>query len=283
MKKSAILLLALALPLSAFGEAEGGRKLWFHEAGDYLATRSVQFGMPTEATTKVLTDGKRFDVTVGKRISLFDFGNHGLTRGWTVGIDGGMLASLVKYSKDGNLTFATHTFDGFFGVFAGYQSNGWVALLRMGHLSAHLVDNDPNILNAVSYSQFWNEAIVGKTFPHPDVPSNWEVHLQTSLGMNNTSVPKAKQPRASGSISGGWSWKGPDSLAVLASLNAMNPGVTGQAPTYNLFLGLGTLNRPNSTHRPFRVGLAHFSGSDFRNQFYYQKQSWTTAEVSTEF
>ena len=260
-----------------------GAKLWYRDAADYLASRSVRIGRPTEPSTKLITDGKRFDAIMGKRISLLTWGEEGPTETWSLGVDGGMLASLTRYKKNNQLTFATNTFDGFFGAYVGYLGGGWLAMLRVGHLSAHLVDSSPDILNPIIYSQFWNELIVGKSFPSLDEPSDWDLHLQGSVGSNYTSSPSAKQPRAALGLSTGWAPGGPDKIAFLLSADAFRAGVKNQKNSYSFFFGFGTLNRPESTRRPFRIGVAHFTGSDYRNQYFKDKQNWTTAEISTEF
>lgn len=260
--------------------AEGA--LWYRDAGEYLTSRSTRMGFPTDVNTKVITDAKRYDVGLGKRIPLLVWDDESLSDAWVVGVDGGMLASLTKYSRAGKLTFATNNFDGYFGAFIERGFDGWLFMFRMAHLSAHLVDNSPQILAPVSYSQFWNEIIVGKTFPEPETKSNWDLHLQGSLGLNNTSSPIAKQPRASAGVSAAYAPGGPDRLAFILSGDALNAGVQGQEATYATFLGFGTLNRPNTTHRPFRAGMAYYFGTDYRNQFYYRKQDWFTFEISTE-
>jgi hypothetical protein len=256
---------------------------WYRDAGEYLAARSVRMGIPTDANTKVITDGKRFDVSLGKRISLYHWGEQSMAETWSVGVDGGMLASLTRYHKNGQLTFATNTFDGFFGAYVGYMADGWLMLGRYGHLSGHMVDSNPDFLSPNLYSQFWGEFILGKTFPNPLVESDWELHLQSSLGFNNTSAPRAKQPRATFTAVGSYSPGGPNKIAIIASADASNPGVQGQKPTYVFFLGAGSLNRPNTTHRPYRFGVAHYAGSDYRNQYFNKRQKWTTFEISTEF
>jgi hypothetical protein len=195
-----------------------------------------------------------------------------------------MLASLVRYTSQGRLTFATNTFDGFFGIWAGFvNGDGWVTLFRFAHLSAHLVDNSPLILVPLAYSQFWNEVIVGKTFPEVRRESDWNLHLQGTLGLNNTSIPSSDQARADLLADFGYALKGPDSLALIASADALRAGVENQAWTYVFFLGAGYLSRPQTTHRPFRFGVAHFRGSDYRNQLFFQRQNWTTFEISAEF
>jgi len=282
--KTFFLCAALSL-LPSFAQAES--KPWFRSAGDYMAYRTERWGVPTDPSTKILTDGKRFDTSIGKRISLLTWGDDEFKKAWSFGIEGGMLASLYRYSNAGSLTFATRTFDGYFGAYVGFMKDGWIAMLRTAHLSAHLVDNAPELdatgKGAVSYSQFWNELVVGKTFPAPADTSNWEVHAQGSIGMNNTSTPKGRQPRASLGLSGAYALRGDGKLSVLASADALRAGVEGQANSYAVFLGLGSLNRPHSTIRPWRAGIAHFGGSDWRNQYYQRAQKWTAFEASTEF
>lgn len=270
-------------PAAARPNKAGKDKPWFRDAGEYLSSRSVRMGVPTEANTKMITDGKRFDLSLGKRISLVNWGEVSPSETWAFGIDGGMLASLTRYKKNGQLTFATNTFDGFFGAYIGYIGGGWLALLRYAHLSAHLVDSNANILSAVNYSQFWGEAVIGKTFPAPEEESNWELHLQGSAGMNHTSAPKAKQPRAAFGTTLSVAPGGPDTLALIGSADLLNAGVQGQKPSYSFFTGIGSLNRPNLTTRPWRVGLSHFAGSDYRNQYFNKRQKWTTFEIATEF
>lgn len=259
-------------------------QLWFRHAGEYLASRSTRATLPTEVSTKIITDGKRFDTSVGKRIPLFWWGEEGRHSGWAAGIDGGMLASLVRYTSGGKLTFATNTFDGYFGMWIGRAwEEGWLAMFRVAHLSAHLVDNSPRFLTPVGYSQFWNEVIVGKTFPAPTELSDWDVHLHGNLGLNNTSTPAADQPRAGLGADFGYALSGPDSLALIAAADATRAGVENQKLSYAFFLGMGYLKRPNTTHRPFRFGLAYFRGSDYRNQLYFERQNWLTVEVGAEF
>lgn len=281
MRSKSLLLLALSL-FSAPALADG-EKPWFRDAGEYLAHRSVRMGVPTATNSILLTDGKRFDANIGKRVSLFDWSEKGPANAWTAGFDAGMLASLQRYNRAGQLTFATNTFDGFFGAFIAKGLDGWLFLARFAHLSAHLVDNSPNFMNPQSYSQFWQELVVGKTFPEPAVSSDWEVHFQGALGLNSSSIPNNKQPRAAFGMSAGHSLRGVNSLAVLASADVLNAGVVGQKPSYAAFAGLGTLNRPGSTLRPFRAGVAFFRGSDYRNQNFNRSQNWTTFELATDF
>jgi hypothetical protein len=287
-----ILLLALLLgcaPCLAFASdsaeppAPSATKPWFRNAGEYIANRSLRIGIPTSPSSKILTDGKRFDVTLGKRIPLYTWEEDGPGEAWTFGIDGGMLASLVRYSNNGRLTFATDTFDGFFGAYLAKAWDGWLAMARYAHLSAHLVDNSPQILNPVGYSQFWEELTLGKSFPAPSEPSDWDLQLQGSIGLNHTSMPAQANPRLAFGASFGHALWGPDSLAVLTSADLLKAGVAEQKATYSFFLGVGTLNRPETTHRPFRAGITHFSGADYRNQFYFRKHTWTTFEVALEF
>jgi hypothetical protein len=260
------------------------RTRWYRDAGEYLASRSSRALVPTDVTTKIITDAKRFDVSVGKRIPLLTWSEEGPSDAWSFGIDGGMLASLVRYTNEGRLTFATNTFDGMFGLWAGFVSgDGWLALFRTAHLSAHLVDNSPLFLTPIAYSQFWNEVIVGKSFPETRSPSDWNLHLQGSLGFNNTSTPVADQPRATLSADFGYALHGADSFAVIASADTMRAGVSNQPLTYVFFLGMGYLSRPETTHRPFRLGVSHFRGSDYRNQLYFNRQNWTTFELAAEF
>ncbi len=215
---------------------------------------------------------------------MFRWGEDGRHSGWSAGVDGGMLASLVRYTNNGKLTFATNTFDGFFGLYIGHSTpDGWLGIFRVAHLSAHLVDNSPRFLTPIGYSQFWNEIIVGKTFPKPTELSDWDLHLQANLGLNNTSTPASDQPRAGLGADFGYALNGPDSMALIASADANRAGVMDQKLTYAFFLGMGYLKRPQTTHRPFRVGLAYFRGSDYRNQLFQERQNWLTFEVAAEF
>lgn len=257
---------------------------WFRNAGEYLSSRSTRSLAPTDVNTKIITDAKRFDVSLGKRIPLIRWAEDDLHTGWAIGVDGGMLASLVRYMNDGRLTFATNTFDGFFGGWIGFtHGSGWLAMFRTAHLSAHLVDNSPLFANPVAYSQFWNEIVIGKSFPETRRPSDWDLHIQGSVGMNNTATPRTDQPRATLGVDLGFCLSGPDSLAIITSADALRAGVLAQRDTYGLFLGIGYLNRPENTRRPFRAGVAHFTGSDYRNQLFLNRQRWTTLEVATEF
>ncbi len=275
MKKYA-LVLTLLLPQISYAQN------WYRDAGDYIAHRSVRQGLSTETTTKVLTDFKRYDTAIGKRVALLTWSEKGSATAWTAGIDAGMLASLQKYQRNGQLTFATNTFDGYFGAFIGKGVDGWNILARFAHLSAHLVDNSPNILTPNNYSQFWEELIVGKTFPNPEVASEWEVHVQANVGLNHTSVPVARQPRAGFGVSAAHLLADHESFSILGSADALRAGVDNQKPTYSFFLGVGTLNRPTLKTRPWRVGVAHFRGSDYRNQNFNQRQKITMLELGLE-
>ncbi|MGZ3654585.1 MAG: hypothetical protein ACXVCS_03480 [Bdellovibrionota bacterium] len=258
--------------------------LWYRNAGEFLASRTTRSLAPTDVSTKIITDAKRFDVSVGKRIPLKNWNTEGPTDTWSFGMDGGMLASLIRYTNQGRLTFATNTFDGMFGLYAGFiESDGWMVIFRTAHLSAHLVDNSPMFLTPISYSQFWNEIIVGKSFPDLRQESDWDLHLQGSVGLNNTSTPLTDQPRVALDADFGYALNGPDSLAVIANADALRAGVQNQAVTYEFFLGLGHIARPQTRHRPFRMGVAHFRGSDYRNQLFFERQNWTTFELAAEF
>lgn len=284
MKKIAPLaLLALAVSTLSSSPTALAEQPWFRDAGEYIAFRTTRMGDPTGTNSKIFTDGKRYDVSLGKRLSLLTWSEEGPATAWTAGIDGGMLASLARYSRNGQFTFATNTFDGYFGAYVATGFDGWLVLARFAHLSAHLVDNAPQILNPIAYSHFWEEIVVGKTFPAPNIESHWEIHAQGSIGLNHTSVPDKNNPRAGLGIDGGYAFSGPHSYALLASADLYRAGVENQKPSYRAFLGFGTLNRPGSTQRPFRAGLAHFRGSDYRNQLLAKRNNWTAFEVSTEF
>lgn len=275
----AILIMLLLSTLQSFA----AEKHWYRDSGEWIANRTTRVGISTEPTSKILSDGKRYDVTLGKRIPLDSWSEESLSESWSVGIDGGMLASLERYKNGGRLTFATNTFDGFFGAWLARAVDGTIVMLRLGHLSAHLVDNSPDILRRTIYNQFWNEIIIGQEFPNPELRSNWDLYFQGSVGLNYTSAPIQKNPRASFGISAGYCLDGPDSLAVVSSADMLHAGVIGQASSYSYFLGLGYLQRPNSTHRPFRVGATALRGSDPRNQFYANKANFTALELQTEF
>lgn len=258
-------------------------RLWFRNVGEYIANRTVRSGLANDTNTKMNTNGTRFDVSLGKRIALLKWHEHSNLAGWAAGVDAGMLASLDRFQRAGKLTFATNTFDGSFGAWVGYSDkDGWIALFRTAHLSAHLVDNNPQVTAASSYSQFWNEIIVSKSFPGPTETSEWDLQLQASVGLNNTSFPSSEQPRATGGVSYGHAFDGPDSIAWLLSADVLRPGVKGQLPTYAYFAGIGSLNRPNTTTRPFRIGVAHYTGSDYRNQYFYKTQKFTVFQVALD-
>ncbi|HEY8278867.1 MAG TPA: hypothetical protein VIH99_04545 [Bdellovibrionota bacterium] len=257
---------------------------WFRNPGEFLSSRSIRMSVPNEVNTKIITDAKRFDVSLGKRVPLLAWGEEGLYEGWAIGVDGGMLASLVRYSNNGRLTFATNTFDGTFGAFVGFTNgDGWLGMFRTAHLSAHLVDNSPRFLTPIGYSQFWNEVTIGKSFPEWRNPSSWDLHFQGTVGFNNTSAPAAQQPRGSFGMDFGHTLSGPDTLAILASGDVLRAGVVNQPVSYTFFLGLGYLNRPETSHRPFRMGVVWFRGSDYRNQLYFNRQNWVTFQLATEF
>jgi hypothetical protein len=255
---------------------------WTRDVGDYIALRTVRMGFPSDTNSKITTNGKRYDLSIGNRIPLKSWSQVFSAEGWAAGIDGGMMASLERFNRNGNLTFATNTFDGYFGGWIAYAGDGFIIMIRSAHLSAHLVDNSPDILNAVNYSQFWNELILTKSFPDPIIEANWELHFQGNFGINHTSFPKSKNPRTGFGISGGYSPWGPQGLALLASADVLKTGVQRQSATSAFFLGIGRLTRPQTIGRPFRVGIAVYRGSDARNQYFFERQKWAALEISTD-
>ena len=46
-------------------------KSWYRNSGEWVASRTVRVGIPTEPASKIVTDGKRYDITVGKRFPFF--------------------------------------------------------------------------------------------------------------------------------------------------------------------------------------------------------------------
>jgi hypothetical protein len=273
------------LPAAAETNTESAApgKVWFRNAGEWLSTRTVRQGIATDATTKLITNGKRFDVTIGKRIPLFNWKEKSLSSVLTLGIDGGMMASLNRFKQGNNPAFATETFDGFFGAFIGYTEGGNVFLLRTAHLSAHLVDNSPLIGIGSQYNQFWTEVIVGQNFPAPEEEADWDLYFQISAGRNYRSIPAPNGVRTQAGVSVGKCLSGLNSLAVLASADLLRQGASRQDPHYSAFLGLGYLNRPNSTHRPLRFGFSWQGGSDHRNQLHSRKSRFMGLEIQTEF
>jgi hypothetical protein len=262
-------------------ETQKPNPLWFRSVGEWLSYRSVRPGLSTEPTSKILTDGGRFDTTIGKRIPIYSCGT-GLTKGFVFGGDAGMLASLRRLKSSGAGVFATETFDGFFGLFTGYTNQGYLAILRWGHLSAHLVDDHPSVASAINYSHFWGELLLGKTWPDVNKPSNWNLHIQGSVGLNYMSAPPQDNPRYKGGVDLGYSPWGPDALAFLTSGDLEHAGVLGQSQNYAAFAGIGFLGRPESTHRPMRVGVTKVWGADHRNQFYNTTNSFVGAEIQVE-
>jgi hypothetical protein len=113
-----------------------GHRPWYRDSGEYLASRSARKTFPTGVNSKIITDAKRFDVSLGQRIPVFGGNEQDLSDGWAMGVDGAMLASLVRYTNEGRLTFATNTFDGTFGLWGGFTNgDGWLAIFRAAHLS----------------------------------------------------------------------------------------------------------------------------------------------------
>jgi hypothetical protein len=282
--KILVLSLAFLFPLTSTAASDSdSRDPWYRDVGEYISSRTVRMGLATDPNSKILTDGHRFDVSVGKRLPIYSWGQVSLSEGWAAGVDAGMLASLERStSHTGTFLFATNTFDGFFSGWAAYTGGGWIGMFRYSHLSAHLVDNSPRIYSPTTYSQFWNELICGKDFPGPKEKSPWDLYFQGSVGLNNTSAPKNKQPRASLGADFGYSFFGPGSNGLILSADVLHAGVTGQTSTYSFFAGFGSVNRSNTVRRPFRVGVDYFTGSDYRNQFYADRQHWLALEVETE-
>lgn len=260
---------------------EAPRPLWFRSVGEWMSFRSVRPGLSTEPTSKILSDGGRYDATIGKRLPILSSGSS-LTEGFVFGGDAGMFASLRRLKGTGAGIFATESFDGFFGLFTGFTSNGYLAMLRWGHLSAHLVDDHPAVSSAINYSHFWGELVLGKTFPDVSKPSDWDLHVQGSVGLNYMATPPQDNPRYKGGIDFGYSPWGPDAWAFLTSGDMEHAGVLNQQKHYSAFAGMGFMGRPESTHRPLRLGVTKVWGSDHRNQFYNTSNSFIGAEMQIE-
>lgn len=269
------------LPAAPKANIEETPRPWFRSLGEWVSYRTVRPGLSSDPTTKILTDGARYDLTVGKRIPIFSI-EKSKTKGFVFGGDGGMFASLRRIKGAGTGVFATESFDGFFGLFAAYTWSSWIAMFRWGHLSAHLVDNAPNFASPINYSHFWGEWIIGKTWPNIEKPSKWLIHAQSSVGMNYKSAPPESNPRVSLGIDGGFSPWSPDALAFLISADLVDSGVEGQSKNYSYFAGMGFLGRPQSTHRPLRFGVTRLAGSDHRNQYYANKQKFLALDISLE-
>ena len=279
---SKIWILSVFFCVSAFA-ADGDMDQWFRNEGEWLAFRSTRQGVMNDPNTKIITDGLRYDVSVGKRIPLFVWAQESHASGWSAGVDGGMLASLRRQNVNGSLAFSTNTFDGHFGAYIGYSGNGWIAMGHTAHISAHLVDGISTYQNPIRYSRFWNDVIVGKDLFDPEGTEPYEIYLQGNIGMGNNAVPATKNPVYGYGFDAGVELAGADSIAIKISFDTSNAGTSGQGSTYSEFVGIGYLSKPKTMHRPFRAGMSHYTGSDFRNQLFSQTQNFTAFEIQTVF
>ncbi|NUM89788.1 MAG: hypothetical protein HUU37_11325 [Bdellovibrionales bacterium] len=269
------------------GKRRPGSRLrpWHADAAEWAAYRTQRPGMPTDPSSKILTDGQRYDITIGNRIPLLIWGLDDGFKSWSFGLDGAMMASLSRYKKDGKLTFATETFDGMFGAFLTRTTGRWIWMARTGHVSAHLVDNSPDYLKAdpLAYNVFWYELVSTFNVVSPEAKSDWDLYFQGSVGWNYVALPQANNPRSGFGATYGHQLNGPDSLALIATADVVRPGITGQKPIYSAFLGAGFLARPESTRRPFRMGVTAFRGSDHRNQYFTRRNKFAAFTIHTDF
>ena len=262
----------------------GKKHSWYRGSGEWIASRTVRDGLVgDEPVTKILTEGKRYDVTIGKRVPLLAINEESLTRAWGVGFDGGMMVTLFRNTgRSSNVAFASENFDGFFGLYVARAMDDTIIMYRMGHISSHLVDNNRRVTRAIPYSRFWNEIIVSRTLSTVTSASPWDAHIQASIGANFKSEPKQSNPRWLFGFDIGRTLGGPDRMAAIASFDIRHAGVKSQSNDYAAFLGLGRLRRPESTHRPYRIGVSHHWGSDYRNQYYSSKAKYTAFEIQIE-
>ena len=260
------------------------RAPWFPSASEFLSYQTQRPALATDPSTKISTDGKRYDMTVGSRIPVHSWAEDEVGYGWSVGFDGGMLASLERYELNGKLTFATETFDGFFGAYLARAAGSWLLMLRTAHLSAHLVDNSPRVLNNTTiYNLFWNEFLAGYFFRDPTKAQPWNLYMQGSLGANNVAEPRQSNPRATLGLTFNHQLDGPDSLGVILSADSLRAGIAGQKMHYAYFAGIGRAGSLQSTMRPWRAGVTMFRGSDHRNQNYSHTNHFTAFTIQTDF
>ncbi len=278
MLKSFFFLFGFVMPLVSFA-ADGN---WFHNNSEFLAYQTQRQAMANDPSTKINTDGKRFDVTLGNRIPVYSWGEG---ENWSIGADGGMLASLSRYQSEGKLTFATETFDGFFGLYIARMLNEWLFMVRTAHLSAHLVDNAPDVFtNTTLYNAFWTEGLAGYFFREPKKATSWNIYLQGSLGVYTTSLPEKSGPRTALGLTYNHHLGGADSLEAIVSGDLLHTGIKGQKTHTATFVGIGRSGAAVDTSmRPFRVGVTFFRGSDHRNQYYTRTDHLTAFTVHTDF
>lgn len=266
-----------------FSEPIGGKHSWYRDSGEWIASRTTRDGLTMEPVTKVLTDGKRFDVSFGKRIAVYTWDEESMTKAWTVGFDGGMAVTMFRGRESTNVTFATENFDGFFGAYVARALYNTIYMLRVAHVSSHLVDNNPAVLTSIPYSRFWMEFIVGKTFPEVMQSSRWNLHVQGAIGLNFKSDPVKDSPRYLFGFDVDYGLFGPDTMAAIASFDLRHTGVKDQSIYYAAFLGFGRMKRPQTTNRPWRFGISHHWGSDYRNQYFRNQDTFTSFELQMEF
>jgi hypothetical protein len=261
---------------------EAENKFWFHNAGEWMASILTRPGL-IDATGKITSNGKRFDVIAGKRLPVFIWGEENHSDAWAVLLDGGMQASLTRLRTHSMQAFGTETFDGFFGGGIARSIHGNLIMIRAAHLSAHLVDNSPSIGAPIIYNQFWYEVKAGHSFVNPAEMKNWDLYTQTSIGVTHHNRPGPSGVRAEAGFTAGANFTDPDSLAFILSFDALKAGVVAQKWHYNAFAGIGYINKPYTHHRPFRTGISVDKGSDHRGQFFWRPENFAAYEFQVEF
>lgn len=257
---------------------------WYRAPEEWISGQTVRNTLSNQPASHIYTDGKRFDVALGKRKVLFTWGRRGRTTAWVLGFDGGVGTTLTRVEKSGSsdLVFGTETFDGHFGGFIGRGSGDFIWLARIGHLSAHLVDNSPRLSQSISYSRFWVEGIVNYSFVPLHEKKPWALSAQAMIGANYKSTPSKKNPRYGIGITGSFQFWGFDSWGLIFDADLHNPGVENQDPHFNIFVGLGHPKHAYTTNHPWKIGINHMGGSESRNQFFTEDTGFTSLAIQMD-
>lgn len=295
MRNTLLLLLLLGCSFSFVSIAETTdnestakkrRTYWYRDVGDWIADVTVRETVMNQPSSKIITNGKRFDVQIGERMPLWTINPKNRTTGWSIGIDGGVATTLSRADQTStgqkDLVFATETFDGHFGAYVAYGKRNYALMVRAGHLSSHLVDNSPQINNFISFSHFWTELAAVWSLTPPRKLRNWGGKLFGSIGFNWKVTPEERQPRAQLGLTLYHHLRGYDSLAIIGSADAFNQGIENQNIHWNFFIGIGYPKRAYSKKRPWRIGFNGMAGGETRNQFFSEDTYFTGVALQME-
>lgn len=258
--------------------AKNKKDYWYRSLGDWVASIGIRDNLMIEPNTKILSDGKRYDVSIGKRISLLHSPHRNIKKlGWSFGISASMTASLRLLdgkNENNSLIISTEHFEGLFGLYWGMVHKSWLLMAQVGHVSSHLVDNNLEVLNYIIYSRFWIELTIGKQFPNMRNNYKWRLYLQNSIGYNFKTEPEKSGIRLLTGMDLSFRLGGIRALSLITSIDFRDLGVREQKSHYTAFLGVGYPKYFYLGNRPWRFGVSYLKGGDYRNQFYQREDEY---------